>query len=177
MPYKKTVIQVEVLSDQDWCFEDLQSTAYDITEGDCSGCVQVVNEATLTDAETAKALESQGSDPSFLLGEDDEDSDADDAPAGPRVIAHFTPEAWINDHAVEVDCEGRREIDVTPEIEAMGLEAALALKDNDYCSDALRTAADAPKWVRDWSGPFRVEVEYQVQAYAKAKGHIEATDE
>jgi len=40
----------------------------------------------------------------------------------------------------------------------MGSERALALRDNDYPSDDLRNSRNAPSWVRDWNGPFRVEV-------------------
>ena len=85
------------------------------------------------------------------------------------VIAVFHPQAWLNDHAIEVDPQGDTAFDVTPEIEAMGREHALALKDDQYNSDNLCDAASAPDWVKDWVGPFWIEVEEQIVAYYTAK--------
>mgnify|MGYP001597314909 CR=1 FL=1 len=58
-----------------------------------------------------------------------------------RIIAEFVPQAWVNDYAVTVDPEGETEFDVTDRIVAMGREAALKIKDDDYPSDHLRDLA------------------------------------
>lgn len=63
-------------------------------------------------------------------------------------IATFTPQAWINDCAVEVDAEGPRTWPLDDD----------ELPDNPepdtYQSDAARFSRHAPAWVREWSGPF-----------------------
>lgn len=81
------------------------------------------------------------------------------------IIARFHPQAWINNHAVEVDPEGPVEWDVTEAIMVMGREQALNLRDDDYPSDELRFTENAPQWVREWSGPFWVEVADSIKAY------------
>ncbi|WP_046868806.1 hypothetical protein [Microvirga massiliensis] len=76
----------------------------------------------------------------------------------PRIQAAFRPEVWVGDQAMTVEPAGKNTWDVTAEIVQMGSERALALRDNDYPSDDLRNSRNAPDWVRDWNGPFRVEV-------------------
>ncbi len=82
-----------------------------------------------------------------------------------RIVAEFVPQAWINDYAVEVDAEGETEWDVTDHILAMGREKALSLRDDDYPTDDLRNLPNAPRWVREWSGPFVVRVEQSIGGY------------
>lgn len=82
------------------------------------------------------------------------------------LLAIFHPQAWVNDWALEVDPEGETEFDVGPEIRAMGREKALTLlTDDNYDTDELRTATNAPDWVKNWSGPFRIEVKDAISAY------------
>lgn len=72
--YYRTIITVEILSDfpYDYGF-DLSNVAYDMTYGDVSGGIsQKCDE--ITKEEMKKALISQGSDPSFIFGESDENS-------------------------------------------------------------------------------------------------------
>lgn len=88
--------------------------------------------------------------------------------SGPRVTATFHPEAWQNDHAISVDAEGATEWDVTHLIIAMERREALSLKDNSDQADDLRLDGEAPRWIRDWTGPFRVEVAESVEAYFEA---------
>ena len=64
--YHRTVIQVEVLSEEPYEFENLGNLAYDIEEGDCSGSASIVEIKELTGKQMAKALKSQGSDPEFF---------------------------------------------------------------------------------------------------------------
>lgn len=80
------------------------------------------------------------------------------AAAPQQFRAKFHPQAWQNDYAISVDPEGETEFDVTAEVLEL-LEAGREVPDADsYESDDLRNAAKAPKWVRDWSGPFYIEV-------------------
>jgi hypothetical protein len=74
----KTTITIEIISDRKYNSVDLEQINYDITEGDCSGVVNVQNYQELTPEETAKALIAQGSDPEFLgLNTDGEFIDED----------------------------------------------------------------------------------------------------
>jgi hypothetical protein len=82
-----------------------------------------------------------------------------------RIIATFHPQAWIRDYAVFVDPEGETDFDVTDVILAMPREKALALEDDQYDSDRLREAPNAPAWIKNWSGPFYIEVEQSIADY------------
>ena len=77
-----------------------------------------------------------------------------------KCIAEFVPQAWVNDHAIEVD--GRREFDITTQVKAMGREASLDLKDDTYESDELAREAGL---LRDHSGPFYVRAESAILSY------------
>ena len=88
------------------------------------------------------------------------------------VIATFVPQAWVNDLAVRAEPKGPVEFDVTEVILAMGREKALALQDDQYETDDLR--AHGPKWMREWDGPFRVEVADSIQAYFDRQDELEA---
>jgi hypothetical protein len=91
-----------------------------------------------------------------------------------RFTAHFTPEAWQRDYAVEVDPEGPREWDCT----------AYALEHLDYLAqmrqahggnldspegvldghDRFKADPAAPKWVRDWHGPYTIRITAQEES-------------
>lgn len=78
--FYRSVIQVEVLSEEPVDFDDLTEVDYQITEGDCSGFVtDVVTNEEVDGVRMAKLLEEQGSDPGFF-GLDAEGNDADDDP-------------------------------------------------------------------------------------------------
>lgn len=68
----KTVITIEVLSVGDGPYGpiDVRDMAQDITTGGCSGTYHVGASMELSELEMAAALEAQGSDPSFLLGDE-----------------------------------------------------------------------------------------------------------
>ena len=69
--YYKTTILVEIISDRLIPpGMDIQDIAREMTEGDFSGTWSVVNLTELSAESCAKALEAQGSDPEFLLGDD-----------------------------------------------------------------------------------------------------------
>lgn len=82
-----------------------------------------------------------------------------------RIIAIFHPQVWIEDSACAADAEGATEFDVTETVLAMGKEAALALKDDRYSTDDLRNDSNAPAWIKNWSGPFWIEVEDSIEQY------------
>ena len=66
--YKKTTIQVEVISDGYWEWGNLYDVVYAIDGGPCSGAYFVKETKFLSEEEAAEALEEQGTDPEFLLG-------------------------------------------------------------------------------------------------------------
>lgn len=94
------------------------------------------------------------------------------------VRAHFTPEAWIRDQAIEVDPEGEQEWDATsyaaehaeyldrlvareeehrkrwPSVDTGDFEVC----DND---DVFQDDPAAPEWVREWHGPFTINLTIQ----------------
>lgn len=82
-----------------------------------------------------------------------------------RIVAKFVPQVWINDYAVSVDAEGCDTFDVTDSVLALGREAALALRNDTHESDTLRFSSNAPQWVRDWQGPFYIDVEQSIAEY------------
>lgn len=82
-----------------------------------------------------------------------------------RVMARFHPQAWIRDDAVEVDPEGPITWDVTEEIRAMPRAKALALRDSSDETDKLRDSRKAPKWIKNWGGPFYVSVEDSIRRF------------
>lgn len=62
----------------------------------------------------------------------------------------FHPQAWINDRAIEVDPQGETEWEVEVVVDDV--------EDDTYESDELRLHENAPEWVKDWTGPFFIEV-------------------
>jgi hypothetical protein len=82
---------------------------------------------------------------------------------GKRVIAHFQPQAWINDHAVDID--GAYEFDVTNLIVGLGEKVALGISDCDYGADGLWAiwVGDHPD--KDHYGPFAVTVEAAIKEF------------
>jgi hypothetical protein len=62
------VFQVEVLSEEPYSGDsDLETIAYDITDGHCSGEVSCVRVDELNGKQAAEALQKQRSDPEFFL--------------------------------------------------------------------------------------------------------------
>jgi len=64
----------------------------------------------------------------------------------------FHPQAWVNDYAMSVDPEGETEFEVPNELVSDDME------DDDYPSDELHLHDNAPQWVKNWSGPFWIEI-------------------
>lgn len=84
-----------------------------------------------------------------------------------RYTAHFTPEEWQGDQAIEVDPEGPQEWDCTRyalerldylaglETLSTSLDDPFGVTDND---DQFQDDPDAPAWIRDWRGPFTIRI-------------------
>lgn len=100
-----------------------------------------------------------------------------------RYTARFTPEAWVNDQAVEVDPKGPQEWDCTAyarlnrdylaRLEARGepLDQPEGAVDND---DVFKGDPAAPQWVRNWQGPFVIRITRQLAEEAAVSGIFEA---
>lgn len=66
-----------------------------------------------------------------------------------EMTASFRPQLWQNDYAVPVDPQGETDWKVY----------AHELEPGEDVLDYLRHSRNAPEWVRDWSGPFEVDLE------------------
>ena len=64
--FYKTVLRVEVLSEDQLGWGDLSDVHHAITEGNCSGSVKEVSRKELTGLQAAKELGRQGSEPGFF---------------------------------------------------------------------------------------------------------------
>lgn len=76
MKYQRHTITIEVLANDLSDFNHpvtLADIHYHITEGHCSGQITVTKVEELTRDEMAEALEKQGSDPTFLTEDEDEE--------------------------------------------------------------------------------------------------------
>ena len=69
--FYKTVITIEVLSEDVYAFDSLEQTAYDIQDGGCSGKIEVVKSEELNGENVVKALNNQGSDSEFFMLDED----------------------------------------------------------------------------------------------------------
>lgn len=109
--FYRTIIQVEVLSENPYGFNSLADTAHDILHGDCSGKVGVVRHSVLNGRACARALLHQGSDPGFFRltekgedmdGEGDADGGADSGEnSGSRRNFTIPAEAHSDDRVIE----------------------------------------------------------------------------
>ena len=83
-------------------------------------------------------------------------TDQDVPPRAARL--RFRPQAWIRDYAVDVDPEqpDTWEVPASLLIDRFPTEGSWHDRDNDR--DDMRFEGDAPKWMRDWTGPFEVEL-------------------
>ncbi len=70
--FYRTIIQVEVLSEDRFVWDSLSDVAEAIFDGDCSGNTTEISQEEVTPEAMAALLEAQGSDPQFLLGDGDE---------------------------------------------------------------------------------------------------------
>ena len=72
------------------------------------------------------------------------------------IEVRFHPEAWINDNAVEVDAEGPVKF-LVPYEDCFDQDGN-HMKNNSYESDDLRFHDNSPKWMKNWDGPFWIEI-------------------
>lgn len=82
-----------------------------------------------------------------------------------KLVAEFHPEAWQNDYAVPVDAEGITEWDPRQFLEGAHSELLPEIITDAHdegewvdVDDVLKEDPNAPKWVRDWRGPFTITV-------------------
>lgn len=74
--FHRTVLVYEVLSEEPYEYQNLESLAYDVREGDCSGMLLAEHHSDVDAPQMAALLEAQGSEPGFFqIGEDDEFDD------------------------------------------------------------------------------------------------------
>ena len=79
------------------------------------------------------------------------------------VNVSFVPQAWINDYAIEIDPLGDTDWDISIEelCDVLGVSEDKITPDFDLDTtegDQLRYSINSPKWIKDWSGPFRIEI-------------------
>lgn len=65
------------------------------------------------------------------------------------ITVTFIPQAWIRDYAYNVDIDG-------PNTWEVPVEMVEGIRPDSHESDNLRHHENAPKWVKDWSGPFYI---------------------
>ncbi|AOH85578.1 hypothetical protein AWL63_18195 [Sphingomonas panacis] len=83
----------------------------------------------------------------------------DDGDAAPKTtILRFRPQAWIRDYAVDTDPDhpDTWEVPVSLLLERFPTRESWHQHGNDR--DDIRFEGSAPAWVRDWTGPFEVEI-------------------
>jgi len=73
------------------------------------------------------------------------------------VTVRFIPQAWVKNHALDADPAGPTTFAV-PVLDAQDPEGNW-LPGHDDASDVLREHDNAPAWIRNWSGPFDVEID------------------
>jgi hypothetical protein len=70
--FHRTVISIEVLSEEPYDETDLRQIRQDIISGDCSGHVEVTSKEEVSEEEIKQLLRAQGSEPGFFGIDDDE---------------------------------------------------------------------------------------------------------
>lgn len=81
-----------------------------------------------------------------------------------KLIATFDPQVWLNDHALSVDPQGETKWDCTNYVQELKLTDKVEkfIEKEGYwldCDDVLKEDANAPEWIREWTGPFSITVE------------------
>jgi hypothetical protein len=79
------------------------------------------------------------------------------------VWAHFQPQAWSDDYAIEID--GAFMFDVTIQIEKMGREKALEIEDCSDLSDELWRAWVGHRPDKDHRGPYAIQVKNAIRKF------------
>jgi hypothetical protein len=82
-----------------------------------------------------------------------------------RYIATFIPQmvnSWLGGDIYPADPKGETEWDVTEYVRANyspGDIEEMVNSGRDEMTDSLREDPNAPEWVREWDGPFEVDLE------------------
>jgi len=85
-----------------------------------------------------------------------------DAPPQMRIIAHFRPQEWIGDYALDID--GAYDFDATGLILSWPLSRVLAITDHSYEADAV-WQEHSISTERPHDGPFEVELVESLRAF------------
>lgn len=105
---------------------------------------------------TAEELECSYRELAHHDGQDDRGRSA--AAPAPSVSLRFRPQAWVNDYAISVDREDPDTWKVPQQLLLERFPSEQDWHDRDNDRDDMRFEGTAPKWVRDWPGPFEVEL-------------------
>ncbi len=74
------------------------------------------------------------------------------------VTLQFRPQAWVNDYAVSVDIEHPDRWTVPLPLLLERFPTEQDWRDRDEDRDQMRHEGDSPTWLRDWTGPFEIDV-------------------
>jgi hypothetical protein len=66
MSYFRTIVEIEILSEDDPWDGELSDLLNDITDGDCSGTMKIKSNEEVTPRRMARLLQAQDSDPGFF---------------------------------------------------------------------------------------------------------------
>lgn len=77
---------------------------------------------------------------------------------GPTVKLNFNPQTWVRDYAMSVDPEGDTVWEVSKAEFLTAFPDEATFDAEHQLRDDLRLEGTAPKWIRDWYGPFEVEL-------------------
>jgi hypothetical protein len=90
------------------------------------------------------------------LGDEHEDAQpADAAMQSTTMQVRFRPQAWIKDNAVDVDLDDRPNVWF---IEAASEGRVRTYIEKDMYLDFLKHDSFAPWWIREYAGPFEIEL-------------------
>lgn len=88
----------------------------------------------------------------------DDDAETGDEVSQSTVKLRFAPQVWVNHYAVHVDPEDPDTWDVPLALLLERFPTEQDWHDRHHERDDMRLEGTAPRWVRDWSGPFEVEI-------------------
>lgn len=91
--------------------------------------------------------------------------------AGQIVMLRFRAQAWINDNAIDVDREHPDSwiVPLTLFLERFPTEEDWHASHDDR--DTMRVEGTAPRWIRDWPGPFEVDLPDDQQPWTSPLTH------
>lgn len=88
---------------------------------------------------------------------------------GLRYFATFLAQAWVNKHTAPVDPQGDTGWEVTDWMLQLTPAARRQVLHKDaepfHFNDEMRAHPSAPQWVKDWSGPFEIDVTAKVAPF------------